>query len=133
MGQAARNSLADAIASGRYLKKIEAIIRPTRLDAVKIALVDAGIVGMTVTPIRGYGRQRGHVETYRGATKAVEFQQKIKIEVIIPDERAGAIAAAILGSAKTGQIGDGKVFFMEADRSVRIRTGEDDASELDEE
>lgn len=111
------------------MKKIEAIIRPVKLDAVKAALVNVGITGMTVTPIRGYGRQKGHVETYRGATKAIEFQQKVKVEVILPDERAETIAAAILETAKTGQIGDGKVFFMPVDRSVRIRTGTDDSSE----
>lgn len=113
-----------AIAPGSPLKKIEAIIRPVRLDPVKAALAQVGITGMTVTPIRGYGRQKGHIETYRGATKAVEFQTKVKLEIILPDERSEAIAAAILEQAKTGAIGDGKLFLMPVDRSVRIRTGE---------
>lgn len=110
------------------MKKIEAIIRPVKLDTVKAALAQAGITGMTVTPIRGYGRQKGHVETYRGATKAVEFQTKVKLEVILPNDRAEAIATAILEQAKTGNIGDGKLFVMPVDRSVRIRTGEADCS-----
>ena len=110
------------------MKKIEAIIRPVKLDTVKAALAQAGITGMTVTPIRGYGRQKGHVETYRGATKAVEFQTKVKLEIVLPDEHTEAIAAAILEQAKTGKIGDGKLFVMPVDRSVRIRTGEADYS-----
>ncbi|MEO0949416.1 MAG: P-II family nitrogen regulator [Cyanobacteria bacterium J06641_5] len=110
------------------MKKIEALIRPVKLDSVKAALAQAGITGMTVTPIRGYGRQKGHVETYRGATKAVEFQTKVKLEVILPNEQAEAIATTILEQAKTGKIGDGKLFVMPVDRSVRIRTGEADFS-----
>jgi nitrogen regulatory protein P-II 1 len=106
------------------MKKIEAIVRPFRLDAVKEALGEGGVLGMTVTEIRGFGRQRGHTETYRGAEYAIEFQPKVKIEVVVDDARCDALVRQIAAAAKTGKIGDGKVFVSNIEQVVRIRTGE---------
>jgi nitrogen regulatory protein P-II 1 len=94
------------------MKKIEAIIRPFKLEDVKIALVNAGIVGMTVSEVRGFGRQKGQVERYRGSEFTVEFLQKLKIEVVVPDEKAEIVLKAIADAAKTGEIGDGKIFVV---------------------
>ena len=106
------------------MKKIEAIIRPFKLEDVKIALVNAGIVGMTVSEVRGFGRQKGQVERYRGSEFTVEFLQKLKIEVVVPDEKVEIVIKAIADAAKTGEIGDGKIFVTPTDSVVRIRTGD---------
>ncbi len=106
------------------MKKVEAIVRPHLLEAVKNALQEVGIVGMTVSEVKGFGRQKGHTETYRGSEYKVEFLPKIKIEVALPDELVEQAVEAILKTAKTGKFGDGKVFVSSLDQVVRIRTGE---------
>ena len=106
------------------MKKVEAIIRPFKLEDVKLALVNAGIVGMTVSEVRGFGRQKGQVERYRGSEFTVEFLQKLKIEVVIADENVESVLKAIAEAAKTGEIGDGKIFISSIESVVRIRTGE---------
>tara|TARA_Y100001968_G_scaffold144924_1_gene132356 strand:+ start:229 stop:567 length:339 start_codon:yes stop_codon:yes gene_type:complete len=112
------------------MKKIEAIIRPFKLEDVKIALVNAGIVGMTVSEVRGFGRQKGQVERYRGSEFTVEFLQKLKIEVVVQDEKTDVVLKAIAGAAKTGEIGDGKIFVTPIDSVIRIRTGEENETAL---
>ena len=112
------------------MKKVEAIIRPFKLEDVKLALVNAGIVGMTVSEVRGFGRQKGQVERYRGSEFTVEFLQKLKVEVVIDDGRVDAVIDAIAEAAKTGEIGDGKIFFSSVDTVLRIRTGDRDSSAL---
>ena len=112
------------------MKKIEAIIRPFKLEDVKIALVNLGIVGMTVSEVRGFGRQKGQVERYRGSEFTVEFLQKLKIEVVVADESVDGVLKAISEAAKTGEIGDGKIFVSSIESVVRIRTGEVDDSAL---
>jgi nitrogen regulatory protein P-II 1 len=112
------------------MKKIEAIIKPFKLDDVKDALTKAGIIGMTVSEVRGFGRQKGHTEMYRGGEYTVEFLPKTKVEVIVPDERATRVVALITDAAKTGSIGDGKVFVSPLEDAVRIRTGEHGESAL---
>ena len=112
------------------MKKVEAVIRPFKLEDVKLALVNAGIVGMTVSEVRGFGRQKGQVERYRGSEFTVEFLQKLKVEVVIDDERVDAVINAIAEAAKTGEIGDGKIFVSSVDTVVRIRTGDRDSSAL---
>ena len=106
------------------MKKIEAIIKPFKLDEVKDALHDVGIEGMTVTEVKGFGRQKGHTEIYRGSEYTVDFLPKIKIEIVLASERVEAAVGAILKSAKTGKIGDGKVFVSAVDEAIRIRTDE---------
>ncbi|VEP18521.1 regulatory protein P-II for glutamine synthetase [Hyella patelloides LEGE 07179] len=106
------------------MKKIEAIIRPFKLDEVKIALVNAGVVGMTVSEVRGFGRQKGQTERYRGSEYTVEFLQKLKIEIVIEDDQVDMVVDKIIGAARTGEIGDGKIFVYPIDEIVRIRTGE---------
>ncbi|MGA1238123.1 MAG: P-II family nitrogen regulator [Limisphaerales bacterium] len=106
------------------MKKIEAIIKPFKLEEVKDALGDVGIEGMTVTEVKGFGRQKGHTEIYRGSEYTVDFLPKIKIELVIPSDRVEAAVSAIVQSAKTGKIGDGKVFVLPVDEAVRIRTEE---------
>lgn len=106
------------------MKKIEAIIKPSKLDAVKDALHAAGCQGLTVTEVKGFGRQKGHKEVYRGAEYVVEFQPKLKIEVVVSDDATAAAVQAIVNAAKTGNIGDGKVFISSIEESIRIRTGE---------
>ena len=106
------------------MKKIDAIIKHFKLDDVKKALTDAGIHGMTVTEVKGFGRQKGHVEFYRGARYEVNFLPKIKIEVAVTDENAEAVVNIIVESARTGEIGDGKIFVYNLQDAVRIRTGE---------
>jgi len=106
------------------MKKIEAVIKPFKLDEVKKALNDINIEGMTVTEVKGFGRQKGHTEFYRGAEYTVDFLPKIKIEVVTTAELAPKAVAAICEAAKTGKIGDGKIFIMSVDESVRIRTQE---------
>ena len=112
------------------MKKVEAIIRPFKLEDVKVALVNAGIVGMTVSEIRGFGRQKGQVERYRGSEFTVEFLQKLKIEVVVADEKVDIVLKAIADAAKTGEIGDGKIFISSVDSVIRIRTGELDEAAL---
>jgi nitrogen regulatory protein P-II 1 len=106
------------------MKKIEAIIRPHLLDAVKNALREIDVKGMTVSEVHGYGRQSGHTETYRGAEYQIDFIPKLKIEVIIPDEIEDAVVQAISKSAQTGKFGDGKIFILPINDVIRIRTGE---------
>ena len=106
------------------MQKIEAIIRPMRLDQVKQALEDIGIVGMTVTDVRGYGHQRGHTEKYRGNTYVVNLLPKVKIEIVVPDDRAEEVVEIALEAAQTGEVGDGKIFVSSVEEAVRIRTGE---------
>ena len=106
------------------MKKIEAIIRPFKLDEVKIALVNAGVVGMTVSEVRGFGRQKGQTERYRGSEYTVEFLQKLKIEIVIEDDQVEMVVDKIIAAARTGEIGDGKIFIHPEDEIVRIRTGE---------
>ena len=112
------------------MKKIEAIIRPFKLEDVKVALVNAGIIGMTVSEVRGFGRQKGQVERYRGSEFTVEFLQKLKVEVVVDDNKVNAVIEAIGEAAKTGEIGDGKIFISPIDSVVRIRTGEVDGNAL---
>ncbi len=112
------------------MKKIEAIIRPFKLEDVKTALVNLGIVGMTVSEVRGFGRQKGQVERYRGSEFTVEFLQKLKIEVVVTDESVDGVLKAIADASKTGEIGDGKIFVSPIEAVVRIRTGELDDSAL---
>ena len=112
------------------MKKIEAIIRPFKLEDVKIALVNAGIIGMTVSEVRGFGRQKGQVERYRGSEFTVEFLQKLKVEVVVDNEKVDSVINAIAEAAKTGEIGDGKIFISQVDSVVRIRTGDLDKDAL---
>lgn len=112
------------------MKKIEAIIRPFKLDDVKEALLEEGVRGMTITEVRGYGRQKGHKETYRGSEYQIEFVPKIKIEVIVDDAIAEKTVEAILRTAKTGQVGDGKIFISTVEDVIRIRTDESGPSAL---
>jgi nitrogen regulatory protein P-II 2 len=112
------------------MKLITAIIKPFKLDAVREALAGAGIDGMTVTEVKGYGRQSGHTEIYRGAEYQVLFVPKIRIEVAVPDEVSDKAVDAISEAARTGEIGDGKIFVMPIDHAVRIRTGENDSDAL---
>jgi nitrogen regulatory protein P-II 1 len=108
------------------LKKVEAIIRPFKLDEVKIALVNAGVVGMTVSEVRGFGRQKGQTERYRGSEYTVEFLQKLKIEIVIEDDQVDMVVEKIITAGRTGEIGDGKIFVSPVERIIRIRTGEKD-------
>lgn len=110
------------------MKKIEAIIRPFKLDEVKIALVNAGVVGMTVSEVRGFGRQKGQTERYRGSEYTVEFLQKLKVEIVVDDEQVDAIVDQVIAAARTGEIGDGKIFVTPVHEVVRIRTGEKNAA-----
>ncbi len=106
------------------MKKIEAIIKPFKLDEVKEALNEIGIQGMTLTEVKGYGRQKGHTELYRGAEYVVDFIPKLKIEIVVPDALVEKAVDAIVNSAKTGKIGDGKIFISNVEEAIRIRTGE---------
>jgi len=112
------------------MKKVEAIIRPFKLDDVKAALVNAGIIGMTVSEVRGFGRQKGQVERYRGSEFTVEFLQKLKVEVVVDNDKVNSVIEAIREAAKTGEIGDGKIFISPIDSVVRIRTGDLDENAL---
>lgn len=108
------------------MKKIEAVIKPFKLEDVKDALTEAGITGMTVSDVKGYGRQQGHSELYRGAEYVVDFLPKIKIELVVADEDVDNTIDIIINSAKTGKIGDGKIFVSPIEKTIRIRTGEED-------
>ncbi|MFW6170142.1 MAG: P-II family nitrogen regulator [Planctomycetota bacterium] len=112
------------------MKKIEAIVRHHKLDEVKEALVEKGIHGMTITEVRGFGRQKGHTEIYRGTEYKVDFIPKIKVEVVVADDNFQQAAKAIVEAAKTGQVGDGKIFVHEIADTIRIRTGETGESTL---
>jgi nitrogen regulatory protein PII len=112
------------------MKKIEAIIRPFKLEDVKIALVNAGIVGMTVSEVRGFGRQKGQVERYRGSEFTVEFLQKLKLEIVVDDDQVDNVVSAVQEAARTGEIGDGKIFVSTIDSVIRIRTGDRDSSAI---
>jgi nitrogen regulatory protein P-II 1 len=107
------------------MKKIEAIIKPSKLDDVKDGLNEIGIMGMTISEVKGYGRQKGHTEIYRGAEYLVEFIPKVKIEVVVPADVADQVVEKIRETAKTGKIGDGKIFVTQVERIVRVRTGEE--------
>lgn len=106
------------------MKKIEAIFKPFKLDEVREALSEIGVSGLTVTEVKGFGRQKGHTELYRGAEYVVDFLPKVKIEVVVPEALADSAVEAIIKSARTGKIGDGKIFISSVDQVVRIRTGE---------
>jgi nitrogen regulatory protein P-II 2 len=112
------------------MKLVIAIIKPFKLDEVRDALVGVGVHGMTTSEVKGYGRQKGHTEIYRGAEYAVNFLPKIRVEVAVPSDRVDAVVEAITGAAKTGQIGDGKIFVSPIEQAVRIRTGETDVDAL---
>jgi len=106
------------------MKQIEAIIKPFKLDEVKEALSKVGIQGMTISEVKGFGRQKGHTELYRGAEYSVDFLPKVKIQILVPDEKASQVVDAILQTARTGKIGDGKIFVIPVEEVIRIRTGE---------
>jgi len=106
------------------MKKIEAIVKPFKLDDVKEALNEVGIQGMTITEVKGYGRQKGHKEIYRGAEYVVDFIPKVKVEVVVPADQAEAVVAKIREAAHTGKLGDGKIFVYNVEEAVRVRTGE---------
>jgi len=110
------------------MKKIEAIIKPFKLDDVKEALTAIGVIGMTVSEVRGFGRQKGHTELYRGGEYTVDFLPKIKVEVVVPDHLLDKVVEVMTAAAKTGSIGDGKIFVNPVESAVRIRTGERDES-----
>jgi len=106
------------------MKKIEAIIRPFRIDDVREALAEIGVKGMTLTEVKGYGRQKGHTELYRGSEYQIDFLPKIKLEVIVGDEVSEKVIETIMNAARTGQVGDGKIFVYPVDDVIRVRTGE---------
>ncbi|RPI21124.1 MAG: P-II family nitrogen regulator [Acidobacteria bacterium] len=106
------------------MKKIESIIRPHLLEAVKSGLQELGVAGMTVTEVKGYGRQKGHTETYRGVEYQIDFVPKVKVEIVVPEDLAGSVIETISKCAKTGKFGDGKIFVTAIEDVVRIRTGE---------
>lgn len=112
------------------MKLVMAIIKPFKLDEVREALTAIGVQGLTVTEVKGYGRQKGQTEIYRGAEYAVNFLPKLKIEVVVPTDQTDAVVSAISGTAKTGQIGDGKIFVVSVEQVLRIRTGETDAEAI---
>jgi len=112
------------------MKKIEAIIKPFKLDDVREALGEVGITGMTVCEVKGFGRQKGHTELYRGAEYMVDFLPKVKIELIVPNDLAERCVEVIQETARTGKIGDGKIFLYDVDKVIRIRTGEEDEAAL---
>ena len=112
------------------MKKIEAVIKPFKLDEVKEALHEVGVSGITVIEAKGFGRQKGHTELYRGAEYVVDFLPKVKLEVVVEDEMADRVVEAVTGAAQTGRIGDGKIFVSTVDTAVRIRTGERDGNAI---
>ena len=112
------------------MKKIEAIVKPFKLDEVKEALHEIGLQGMTVTEAKGFGRQKGHTELYRGAEYVVDFLPKVKLEIVVPDDRVQQVVETVMKSAHTGRIGDGKIFVLPVDEVIRIRTGDKGADAL---
>jgi nitrogen regulatory protein P-II 2 len=125
-----RATSSEILAGAGTMKLVAAIIKPFKLDEVRDALTALGVQGMTITEVKGYGRQKGHTEIYRGAEYVVSFLPKVKIEVAVPTERVEEVVAVIMAAARTGQIGDGKVFITSIERALRIRTGETDADAL---
>ena len=119
-----------AVSRGQKLKKIEAIIKPFKVDDVKDALSELGIDGMTITEVKGHGRQKGHTELYRGAEYVVDFVPKVKVEIVIADDRVDEALKTICSAASTGKVGDGKIFVSTVDQAIRIRTGERDEEAL---
>jgi nitrogen regulatory protein PII len=115
---------------GVFMKMVEAIVKPFKLDEVKEALTKAGIQGMTVEEVKGFGRQKGHTELYRGAEYSVDFLPKVKIQILVDDDSASKVVAIITDSAKTGKIGDGKIFVSNVEEVIRIRTGEKGADAI---
>jgi nitrogen regulatory protein P-II 1 len=109
---------------GNFMKKIEAIIKPFKLDDVKESLKEIGVQGLTVTEVKGFGRQKGHTELYRGAEYVIDFLPKIKLEIVVSDDMVTKVVDAIMDSARTGKIGDGKIFILSMEEVIRIRTGE---------
>jgi nitrogen regulatory protein P-II 2 len=126
----AKPRLGEIAIKGNDMKLVTAIIKPFKLEEVRSALTDLGLQGMTVTEVKGYGRQKGHTEIYRGAEYAVSFLPKVKIEVVVPSGIVEGAVEAIVRAAKTGQIGDGKIFVSAIDHAVRVRTGETDDSAI---
>lgn len=122
--QSSRQRIFEVIVRGKIVKKVEAIVRHFKLEDVKNALTDQGIHGMTVSEVRGFGRQKGHTEIYRGTEYAIDFVPKVKIEVICTDDNLQMVIDTVLQTAQTGQIGDGKIFVTNLEDSIRIRTGE---------
>jgi nitrogen regulatory protein P-II 1 len=112
------------------MKKIEAIVRPSRLEEIKDALTAIGVTGMTVSEVKGFGRQKGHTELYRGAEYVIDFLPKIRIETVVRDDLAAPVIEAISGAARTGKVGDGKIFVVDVEESIRVRTGERGESAL---
>lgn len=112
------------------MKKVEAIIKPFKLDDVKDALHEVGVSGMTVTEVKGFGRQKGHTELYRGAEYVIDFLPKVKIEVVVEDDQVKNVVEAIASSARTGRIGDGKIFVAPIEEAIRIRTGDEGADAI---
>ena len=110
--------------AGAAVKKIEAIIKPFKLDEVREALSDVGVTGLTVTEVKGFGRQKGHTELYRGAEYVIDFLPKVKVEVVVEDSLADNVIEAIENAARTGRIGDGKIFVIDVEQAIRIRTGD---------
>ncbi len=106
------------------MKKVEAIIRPFKLDEVRQALGELGVRGMTITEVKGYGRQKGHTETYRGSEYQIDFLPKVKLEIVVPDELAEGVVDSILDHARTGEVGDGKIFIYDVAEAIRVRTEE---------
>jgi nitrogen regulatory protein P-II 1 len=119
-----RRSVTKLAMEGSAMKKVEAIIRHFKLEDVKNALTEKGVQGMTITEVRGFGRQKGHTEMYRGTEYAVDFVPKVKVEVVVADQNLKSVIDTILRTAQTGQIGDGKIFVIDLAESIRIRTGE---------
>lgn len=112
------------------MKLVTAVVKPFKLDEVREALAEVGVTGLTVTEVKGFGRQRGHTELYRGAEYVVDFLPKVKIEVVVADDRVDPAVDAIIAAARTGKIGDGKIFVTDVSQVIRIRTGERDASAI---
>jgi nitrogen regulatory protein P-II 1 len=112
------------------MKRITAVIKPFKLDEVREALAEVGLTGLTVTEVKGFGRQKGHTELYRGAEYVVDFLPKVKVEVVVTSAQVDAVIDAIVGAARTGKIGDGKIFVTEVERVIRIRTGEQDEAAI---
>jgi nitrogen regulatory protein P-II 1 len=117
-------------AKGVFMKMVEAIVKPFKLDEVKEALTKAGIQGMTVEEVKGFGRQKGHTELYRGAEYSIDFLPKVKIQILVPDDKAGKVVEVITQGARTGKIGDGKIFVTNIEEVIRIRTGEKGADAI---
>jgi nitrogen regulatory protein P-II 1 len=126
MAASHRDQLRQRCGKARYgtMKKVEAIIKPFKLDDVKDALHDAGVSGITVSEVKGFGRQKGHTELYRGAEYVVDFLPKVKVEVVVEDDQVDRVVEAIEAAARTGRIGDGKIFVVPVEQAIRIRTGD---------